>query len=48
MAEPNDTPYDASKIALQWPNLEQPKRVNVFFTRDCKSSFMHLESFRIL
>jgi hypothetical protein len=36
MAEPSDTPYDASDVALQWPNVEHPKRVNVFFTRDCK------------
>jgi hypothetical protein len=39
MAEPNDTPYDASDVALQWPNMEHPQRVNVFFTRDCKSIF---------
>jgi hypothetical protein len=28
--------YDTSHIALQWPNAEKPKKVNAFFTRDCK------------
>lgn len=36
-AEPKDAPYDASNIALQWPKMELPKKVNAFFTRDCKS-----------
>ena len=30
--------FDASEITLQWPNAEQPKNVNAFFTRDCKCS----------
>lgn len=38
MAKPSDTPYDASDIALQWPNAEHPKKVNAFFTRDCKKT----------
>ncbi|KAG7341904.1 hypothetical protein IV203_006996 [Nitzschia inconspicua] len=33
-AQPSDTPYDASGIALQWPDKEIPKKVNAFFTRD--------------
>lgn len=34
--EPSNTPYDASDVALQWPDKELPKKVNAFFTRDCK------------
>lgn len=28
--------FDASNIAQQWPNDEIPKKINAFFTRDCK------------
>jgi hypothetical protein len=31
-----DGSYDFSDVAVQWPNMDHPKQVNAFITRDCK------------
>lgn len=30
--------YDTSNVPIMWPEMEKPKRVNAYFTRDCKFS----------
>jgi hypothetical protein len=32
----DDGSHDTSDVPIMWPEIEKPKKVNAFFTRDCK------------
>jgi hypothetical protein len=36
LADPSDSDHDTSDVPIMWPELRKPKRINAFFTRDCK------------
>jgi hypothetical protein len=38
LADPEGLPseHDTGDVPIMWPELEKPRQINAFFTRDCK------------